>query len=217
VTGVPTGSSLAGFTLAALALIVVPGPSVLFVVSRGVALGRRAAVATAFGNEAGLVVQVVAVAFGLGAVVERSVVAFSVVKLLGAAYLVYLGVQAWRHRRALAAGLSEPEQAPRRIGRILREGFVVGATNPKGLLLFTSVLPQFVDPGGGSVAVQLLVLGAIFCAIALLCDSTWALLAGAARTWLVSSPRRLSAIGGSGGLVMIGLGAGLAVSERPKH
>jgi threonine/homoserine/homoserine lactone efflux protein len=80
-----------------------------------------------------------------------------------------------------------------------------------------AVLPQFVDPAGGSVVIQLLVLGAIFCAIALLCDSTWALLAGAARTWLVSSPRRLSAIGGSGGLVMIGLGAGLAVSERPKQ
>jgi threonine/homoserine/homoserine lactone efflux protein len=212
---VPTDHLLA-FVLLAFVLIVVPGPSVLFVVTRSLTLGRGAGVATVVGNAAGAFTQVVAVAFGLGALVQESVAVFTALKLAGAAYLVYLGVQSLRHRRALAAALYAPV-APRVLRRILADGFLVGVFNPKVIVFFMAVLPQFVDPGSGSVAVQLLVLGAIFCAIALLCDSTWALLAGAARTWLVSSPRRLSAIGGSGGLVMIGLGAGLAVSERPKQ
>ena len=147
---------------------------------------------------------------------QESITVFTAIKLAGAAYLVYLGVQSLRHRRALAAALHAPVE-PKVLRRILADGFLVGVFNPKVIVFFMAVLPQFVDRDGGSVAVQLLILGAIFCAIALLCDSLWALLAGAARTRLASSPRRLSAIGGSGGLVMIGLGAGLAVSGRPKQ
>jgi threonine/homoserine/homoserine lactone efflux protein len=211
----PTDHLLA-FVFLAFVLIVVPGPSVLFVVTRSLTLGRGAGVATVVGNAAGAYTQVIAVAFGLGALVQESIAVFTAIKLAGAAYLVYLGVQSFRHRRALAAALYAPVE-PKVLRRILADGFLVGVFNPKVIVFFMAVLPQFVDPGGGSVAVQLLVLGAIFCAIALLCDSTWALLAGAARTWLVSSPRRLSAIGGTGGLVIIGLGAGLAVSGRPKQ
>jgi len=209
----PTDHLLA-FVVIAVVLILVPGPSVLFVVTRSLTLGRGAGVATVVGNAAGVYVQVIAVAFGLGALVQESIAVFTVLKLAGAAYLVYLGVQAFRHRRSLADTLYAPVE-PKVLRRILADGFVVGMFNPKVIVFFIAVLPQFVDRSGGSVPVQLLLLGVIFCAIALLCDSTWALLAGAARTWLVSSPRRLSAIGGTGGLVMIGLGAGLAVSGRP--
>ncbi len=211
---VPTDHLLA-FVVIAVVLIVVPGPSVLFVVTRSLTLGRSAGVATVVGNAAGVYVQVIAVAFGLGAVVQESIAVFTAIKLVGAAYLVHLGVQAFRGRRSLAAALDEPVE-PKLLRRILADGFVVGMFNPKVIVFFMAVLPQFVDPGSGSVVVQLLTLGAIFCAIALACDSAWALLAGAARSWLVSSPRRLSAIGGAGGLVMVGLGAGLAVSGRPR-
>jgi threonine/homoserine/homoserine lactone efflux protein len=211
----PTDHLLA-FVVIALVLILVPGPSVLFVVTRSLTLGRGAGVATVVGNTTGVYVQVVAVAFGLGALVQESIAVFTAIKLCGAAYLVYLGVQAFRHRRTLAAALDAPIE-PKVLRRILADGFLVGVFNPKVIVFFMAVLPQFVDRSAGSVPAQLLLLGAIFCAIGLLCDSLWALLAGAARSWLVSSPRRLAAIGGTGGLVMIGLGAGLAVSGRAKQ
>ena len=212
---VPT-DHLPAFVLIAVVLILVPGPSVLFVVTRSLTLGRGAGVATVVGNAAGVYVQVVAVAFGLGTLVQESIAVFTVIKLAGAAYLVYLGVQTFRHRRSLAAALYAPVE-PKVLRRILADGFVVGMFNPKVIVFFMAVLPRFVDRSAGSVPVQLLALGAIFCAIAVICDSIWALLAGAARTWLVSSPRRLAAIGGSGGLAMIGLGSGLAVSGRPRE
>jgi threonine/homoserine/homoserine lactone efflux protein len=194
-------------------LIVVPGPSVLFVVSRGVALGRSAAVSTAVGNSAGLLVQMVAVAFGLGSIVERSVLVFSVLKFAGALYLVYLGVQAWRHRKDLAVA-EEMAQSSRSSRQILREGFVVGVSNPKGLLIFTAVLPQFVTPSAGNVPAQLLLLGLTCVTIGLVSDVSWGLLAGTARNWLGRSPRRLSVIGGASGAVMVGLGFRLALSSQ---
>lgn len=120
---------------------------------------------------------------------QESIAVFTVIKLAGAAYLVHLGVQSLRHRRALADALYAPVER-KLLRRILADGFVVGMFNPKVIVFFMAVLPQFVDRSAGSVPAQLLTLGAIFCAIALLCDSTWALLAGAARTWLLSSPRR---------------------------
>jgi threonine/homoserine/homoserine lactone efflux protein len=211
----PTDHLLA-FALLAFVLILVPGPSVLFVVTRSLTLGRGAGVATVVGNATGAYVQVIAVALGLGTLVQESIAVFEVIKLCGAAYLVYLGVQAVRHRRALAEALDAAVE-PKVLRRILADGFLVGVLNPKVIVFFMAVLPQFVDRSAGSVPAQLLLLGAIFCAIALLSDSLWALLAGAARAWLVSSPRRLAAIGGTGGLVMIGLGAGLAVSGRAKQ
>jgi threonine/homoserine/homoserine lactone efflux protein len=209
---VSTGSLIA-FAVTAFALIVVPGPSVLFVISRGVALGRRAAVATVVGNAAGAYSQVVVVAVGLGALIERSAALFTAVKLVGAVYVVYLGVQAVRHRRRLASVI-DAATAPRSTRRILREGYVVGITNPKAAVFMAAVLPQFTDPAQGHVRLQLLVLGLIFVAIALVSDSIWGLAAGTARAWLGRSPRRLEALGGLGGLVMIGLGVRLAVTGR---
>ncbi len=211
----PPTDHLLAFVLIAFVLILVPGPSVLFVVTRSLTLGRGAGVATVVGNTAGVYVQVIAVAFGLGALVQESIAVFTAIKLAGAAYLVYLGVQTFRHRRSLAAALHAPVE-PKLLKRILADGFVVGMFNPKVIVFFMAVLPQFVDRSSDSVTTQLLALGAIFCAIGLLSDSMWALLAGAVRAWLVSSPRRIAAIGGTGGLAMIGLGAGLAVSGRPQ-
>ena len=204
--------TLAGFVLASFILVVVPGPSVLFVISRGVALGRRAAVLTVVGNELAMVVQVLLVAAGVGSLVQRSVIAFELLRLAGAAYIIYLGVQAVRHRRPLATVLDVTETRATR--HIVREGFVVGITNPKVIVFFTAVLPQFVDPDGTAVPVQLAVLGLIAITVAFVCDSAWGLLAGSARTWLAGSPRRLERLGGAGGLMMIGLGARLAVTGR---
>jgi threonine/homoserine/homoserine lactone efflux protein len=205
--------ALASFSVAAFILIVVPGPSVLFVVSRGVALGRRAAVITALGNAVGIYLQVVAVALGVGAVIERSVALLGAIRLLGAAYLVYLGVQALRHRRTLASVLDAGAAAPERRGLAL-EGFVVGVSNPKWIVFFTAILPQFIDPAGAPVALQMLALGAIAVAIAVVSDSVWGMVAGTARSWLARSPRRLEALGGAGGLTMIGLGVRLAATGR---
>jgi threonine/homoserine/homoserine lactone efflux protein len=204
---------VATFALVSLALIIVPGPNVLFVVSRSLMLGRAAGVSTALGGVVGECLQVVAVAFGVGALVERSVAIFTVIKLAGAAYLIYLGVQAVRHRRSLAAAL-DATAARKSAGRILRDGIVVGASNPKAIVFFAAVLPQFVTRSAGHIPVQMLLLGGVFLAIAALCDSTWAVAAGSARAWFARSPRRLELIGGTGGLTMIGLGATLALTGR---
>ncbi|QYG95010.1 LysE family translocator [Iamia sp. SCSIO 61187] len=205
--------ALVTFAATASLLIVVPGPSVMFVVSRGVALGRRAAVLTVVGNAAGAYTQVILVAAGLGALVQRSVAVYTAVKLVGAAYLVYLGVQAFRHRRALhlTAGGVVPARSYR---RLLLDGYVVGVANPKVIVFFAAILTQFVDPDGGPVPLQMAVLGLIFVGIALVSDGAWGLMAGTARGWLARSPRRLSTLGGTGGLVMVGLGVRLALSGR---
>jgi threonine/homoserine/homoserine lactone efflux protein len=208
----PTAHLLA-FALLSFALIVVPGPNVLFVISRSLQLGRGAGVCTALGGQAGVYVQVAAVAFGVGVLVERSVAIFTVIKLAGAAYLIYLGVQAVRHRRSLtdALGATVARKTPL---RILGDGFLVGVTNPKAIVFFIAVLPQFVGRSAGHVPLQMLLLGSVFVSIAVVSDGTWALAAGTARAWLARSPRRLELVGGTGGLVMIGIGASLAVAGR---
>lgn len=204
--------ALAGFVLASFILVVIPGPSVLFVISRGVALGRRAAVLTVAGNTAGVFLQAVLVAAGVGSLVERSVTAYEILRLAGAAYIVYLGVQAIRHRRALSTALDP--SVVRGSRRLVREGFVVGITNPKAIVFFTAVLPQFVNPDGAPIPLQMVVLGAISGLVALVSDSAWGILAGTVRSWLSGAPHRLERLGGAGGLVMIGLGARLAVTGR---
>ncbi|MFY9652483.1 LysE family translocator [Trebonia sp.] len=209
---IPTTHLLA-FTVTALVLIAIPGPSVLFTVSRAITLGRGAGVATVAGNTVGAFTQVVAVAFGIGPLVERSVALFTVLKLAGAAYLVFLGVQAIRHRQSLAEALGATIEQ-KTTTRIVIDGFTVGVTNPKVIVFFAAMLPQFVDRQAGNVPVQIIALGAIFAGIALISDSTWALAAGTVRNWLGRSQRRLELIGGVGGLAMIGIGARLALTGR---
>lgn len=209
----PSTNQVLTFALFSFVLIIIPGPNVLFVISRSLVLGRAAGVGTALGGQLGVYAQVVAVAFGIGALVERSVAVFTVLKLAGAAYVVYLGVQALRHRKQLWAALGATVEA-KSVRRIVRDGFFVGVSNPKSIVFFVAVLPQFLDRSAGHVPVQMLLLGALFMAIAVLCDCSWALAAGTARAWLARSPRRLELIGGTGGLAMIGLGATLALTGR---
>jgi threonine/homoserine/homoserine lactone efflux protein len=211
---VPASHVLA-FAAVVTVLIAIPGPSVLFTVSRALTVGRRAALLTVVGNELGLCGQVVAVAFGVGAVVERSAQVITVIKLAGAVYLVFLGVQAIRHRRSMAEALAQ-RVTPVRPLRAIRDGFAVGVANPKTIVFFVIGLPEFTTtaPGHLPVPAQMLILGALFPVIALILDSAWAAIAGTARQWLVGSPRRLALIGGAGGLVMIGLGVSIAATGR---
>jgi threonine/homoserine/homoserine lactone efflux protein len=207
------GGHLLTYVVTIFVLIVIPGPSVLFVVSRGVALGRRAALLTVLGNTAGLALLVIVVSLGLGSIVARSLVIFTVIKLAGAAYMVFLGVRMFRDRHALARMLDAAVQ-PTGMQKMLREGFVVGITNPKAVILMTAVLPQFVDRDAGHVQLQFLLLGAISLIVGLFSDGAWAIVSGTARVWLARSPRRLELIGGAGGLVLIGLGVRLAATGR---
>jgi threonine/homoserine/homoserine lactone efflux protein len=205
---------LLAFLLTVYVLILIPGPSVLFVVSRGVALGRRSALVTVVGNATGLALQLMLVTVGVGSILARSDAVYTTVKLIGAAYLVVLGVRSIRDRKDLAATLNRTAVAPRSVARTLREGFLVGATNPKGVLIFTAVLPQFIDRSRGHATLQLISLGLICVIVALLSDGAWALASGTARKWLGSSPRRLERLSAGGGLTLIALGAGLALTGR---
>lgn len=205
---------LVAFLVTVYVLIVIPGPSVVFTISRGVALGRRAALLTVLGNTGGLLFQLVLVVVGLGSVLASSDTVFTVLKLVGAAYLVLLGLRSIRDRKALAGALSAAGVRPRAATATLREGFTVGATNPKGLLIFTAVLPAFIDRSAGHPSLQLATLGALCAAVALLSDSTWALASGSARAWLGRSPARLERLSAGGGIAMIALGAGLALTGR---
>jgi threonine/homoserine/homoserine lactone efflux protein len=208
----PLGNLLT-FAAAAFILIVIPGPSVLFEISRSVALGRRAGLATVAGNALGELLQATAVAVGIGALIQRSEPLFTLVKVVGVAYIIVLGIRAIRDRRAFsdAFGIAI---TPRSDRRIFFEGLVVGVTNPKSLVFFAAVLPQFVVADAGAVAVQLALLGFVFVLIALVSDSAWVIVAGTARDWFARSPRRLEMVGGAGGLMMIAVGVRLAFTGR---
>lgn len=208
-----TVDQLLAFGLAALVLIAIPGPSVVFVIGRALAYGRTVALATVLGNSLGLLVIVALVTAGLSALLERSVLAFTVVKLVGAAYLVWLGVQAVRHRRELSmSGVDGAARSPLPLPVALRQGFVVGITNPKAFMIFAAVLPQFVDRGAGHVPAQMLLLGLVAFTIGLVSDALWAVVASGLRSWFARSPRRGEAVGALGGASMVGLGVALAVT-----
>jgi len=207
----PSLDAWASFALASLVLILVPGPSVLFVVGRSLAHGRRDGILSVVGNALGGLPIVLAVALGLGAVVAGSVVAFTVVKVLGAAYLVYLGVKAFRSAREAGEVPARDLGPVTSARRTLVEGFTVGITNPKTIVFFAAVLPQFVDVRAGAVAGQMVVLGMTFLLLALVCDSGWALAAGTARGWFARSGR-LVAMRRAGGTMLVGLGGTLLLA-----
>jgi threonine/homoserine/homoserine lactone efflux protein len=201
------------FGLAAVIIIVIPGPSVVFVVGRALSYGRGVALASVAGNTLGLITIAVLVALGLGVVVQESMVVFTVLKLAGAAYLIWLGFDALRRRREfLVADTGDGARTPMSVGRAIRQGYVVGATNPKGYIMLAAVLPQFVDRSSGHVQAQMLVLGLLATTIGMVSDSLWALVASQLRNWFNSSPKRGEAMGTVGGVSMIGLGVALAVA-----
>ncbi|MET0296506.1 MAG: LysE family translocator [Microbacterium sp.] len=204
--------NLLAFMLAAVVLIAIPGPAVLFSVGRTLALGRTGGLLSVAGVSLALIPIVGLVALGVGGVIARSVPLFTVLKIAGALYLMFLGVQAIRHRKAAASAAVDPAALPRSHGRQLWQGFVVGITNPKTIAFFVAVLPQFVDLDAGAVPLQMLLLGAIFAVIGVVCDSVWVLAAAAARTWFARSPKRIEALTATGGGMMIGLGGFLLVS-----
>jgi len=201
---VPT-ANLVAFALISIPIILIPGPSVLFAIGRALALGRVGGLLSVLGNGLGILVAVVAVAFGVGYLIAESVVLFTVIKIAGAGYLIYLGIQAIRHRNARADAMSV-EVAPTPKWKLLAQGFIVGVTNPKTIVFFVAVLPQFVDYHAGNIPLQLLTLGLVFLAIGVPSDAVWALAAGFARDWFAKSPRRISTLGATGGVLMIGLG-----------
>ena len=210
---------LVTFVVAAAIFIVIPGPSVVFTIGRALTVGRSAALATVVGNALGVFVQVLAVAFGVGQIVAQSAATFTVLKVAGAVYLIYLGVMAIRHRHGMHAALSDEAGVAARSGllRSVGDGFLVGLLNPKAIIFYLAFLPQFVN-GAGTVTVtgQIVGLGAICIALGLVLDSLWAIVAGAERTWLARSPHRLAAVGSTGGLAMIGLGVGVAATGQSR-
>lgn len=208
--------NLLAFLAAAVVLVIMPGPTVLFVVGRSLALGRRGGLLSVLGNALGILPIIVAVSFGVGALVAESVVVFTILKFAGAAYLVYLGVQAIRHRKQTAATVQSGSAAPKSTLRLIGEGFVVGISNPKTIAFFVAVLPQFVAPEAGWVPGQMLLLGVIFVVLALVSDGAWAFAAGSARDWFARSPKRVERLGATGGVMMIGLGGVLALTGTQK-
>ena len=204
----PDTSTLLLFAAAALTLLVIPGPAVLYIVAQSVAHGRRAGIVSMFGIQAGGLVHVAAATIGLSSLLVSSATAFTVVKYAGAAYLVFLGLQ-----RLLAREDDDaPESATaRQLSRLFYRGAVVNVLNPKTALFFFAFLPQFVDPDG-PVAVQMLVLGLLFIALAIVSDGAWVLLAGTAGGWLRRSRRFLAAQRYVSGGVLVGLGVATAFS-----
>ncbi len=207
----PAVETLALFSLAALALIVVPGPAVLYIVAQSIDGGRAAGLLSALGVAVGGLVHVTAAAIGLSALVVSSVAAFTVVKLVGAAYLVGLGLYTLLRRREVT---EEVASSGRRLRRSFAQGVVVNVLNPKTALFFLAFLPQFVDRDAGSVAAQLLVLGLVFVVLAVVSDSVWALAAGTVSTRLRGSRRFLAVQRYVSGSVFVGLGALTAAARK---
>ena len=211
----PEPSTLLLFAAAAFALIIVPGPVVLYVVARSLEQGRSAGVVSVLGAGVGAFVHILAAAVGLSALLASSVVAFSVVKYLGAAYLIYLGVRKLLSQPASASNVDIKRQP---LTKIFYEGVVVNVLNPKTAIFFLAFLPQFVDASGGNAASQILILGLTFVVIGLLSDSLYALLAGTFGTYLKQSRRFLGVQHYvSGGIyVALGIGAALGGSSKGK-
>jgi threonine/homoserine/homoserine lactone efflux protein len=208
---VPSPETLLVFSAAALALIVVPGPAVLYIVAQSIDRGRLAGVVSALGVATGGLVHVTAATIGLSSLLVSSATAFTVVKYAGAAYLIGLGLHTLLVRRDERPGAPRPE---RRLRRRYWQGVVVNVLNPKTALFFLAFLPQFVDPDAGSAALQLAVLGLVFVVLAVASDCLWALAAGTASERLRDSRRFLAVQRYVSGTVFCGLGALTAAARR---
>jgi threonine/homoserine/homoserine lactone efflux protein len=190
--------------LVALVVIVVPGPSVVFVIGRAMILGTKGAVLSVFGNAIGVGIQIIAVALGVGSLVYASPTAFFVIKVLGAGFLVFLGVQGIRHRKDFSAQVENGVETS--TAKILLDSAAVGITNAKTLVFFIATFPLFVNPAGDSVILQMLFLGGLFFVMGIASDVVWAVAAGGAKHWFARSAGRLAGIRLAGGVALIGLG-----------
>ncbi len=205
-------SRLTEYIVAAMVIILAPGPSVLFVIARAISWGRKVAVFTVAGNVTGSFILSVFVAIGLGPVLQRSDIAYAGIQWGGGLYLIYLGVDAIRHRELHAADMKNQGDSAPTVARSIRDGFWVGSLNPKAMVFYAAVLPQFIDRERGSVTAQLIFLGAVFSILAFISDGTWGLLAGTARQWLATDAKRLEKLRAGGGSIMIILGVAVLIS-----
>jgi threonine/homoserine/homoserine lactone efflux protein len=201
-----SGERTAAFIIACVAIILAPGPSVMFVVARAVAWGRATAWLTALGNAFGMLALSVVIALGLGPLFQRSALLLAIVQALGGLYLIWLGIDALRHRRAHVDAMVMVDETKPTTWQVIRQGFMVGILNPKALVFFSAVFPQFVDPAAGSVTVQLLTFGLIFAVLSVLLDGMWGIIVGSSRDWFVTSDQRLLVLRTIGGVVMVVLG-----------
>jgi threonine/homoserine/homoserine lactone efflux protein len=212
VSVVISGGQFATFVVASMIIIIVPGPSVLFTLARGVAWGRSVAVLTVLGNSIGTLVLSVVVAVGLGPLLAHSKTFAVTLQIVGGLYLLWLGSDALRHRRQHAQAMAQREEKRPSNVSIVRQGFIVGILNPKSLVFFAAVFPHFVNRSKGNVTVQLLLFGALFSVMAFCSDATWGIIAGTAREWLSGSPTRLVVLRTVGACVMMTLGAIILVT-----
>ena len=200
------------YLIAAMIIILAPGPSVLFVIARAIAWGRKTSVLTVLGNVSGSFVLSTLVALGLGPVLQRFDIAYIAVQWGGGLYLIYRVIDAMRKRALHASDMTNQGPIGPTPMQSIRDGFWVGVLNPKAIVFFAAVLPQFVDIDGGKVTTQLIFLGLTFCVLAFISDGAWGLLAGTARNWLAKNNSRLERLRAIGGFVMIILGVAVLYS-----
>ena len=202
---------LLSFCMTAAVIVVMLRSSVMFIVSRALAVGRPAAVAAAAGNSLGATFQGVLAAFGVGSIIAESELLYDVIRFGGAVYLVSVGARTLMNRRLAEVDGAHADGGGRR--RELRQGFLVGATNPKTIVFFAAALPQFVDRDRGYVVLQMLALLAVYGCMSWFSDTSWGVAGGSIRRWLAASPRRIERLIGVGGCCIIGVGAWMALSH----
>ncbi len=205
-------SRLPEYLVAAMIIIIAPGPSVLFVIARAVSWGRKISILTVAGNVTGSFVLSTLVALGVGPILQKWHITYIAVQWAGGLYLIYLGIDAIRKRALHAADMTNQGPIAPTARQSIRDGFWVGVLNPKAIVFFAAVLPQFVDIDGGHVTTQLIFLGLVFCVLAFISDGSWGLLAGTARAWLATDNKRLERLRAAGGSIMIILGLAVLFS-----
>ena len=197
------------FIAFAMVIIAIPGPSVMFAISRALVLGKRGAVITVVGNGIGVLIQALAVSVGLGVLIQSNDTLMHIIRLAGAGFLIYLGITAIRHRRD-GLDLTAPIVAPTS-SHVLRESILVGLANPKTIVFFSAAFPQFVVSNGTPIVWQMALLSLIFVVFGISGDAIYALSAGAARDWFAKSPNRVVTMRTIGGVAMTTLGIITAV------
>ena len=200
------------YLVAAMIIILAPGPSVLFVIARAIAWGRKTSILTVLGNVTGSFVLSTLVALGVGPILQKFEIAYIAVQWGGGLYLIYLGFDAIRQRAVHASDMTNQGPIGPTALQSIRDGFWVGVLNPKAIVFFAAVLPQFVDIKSDQVTLQLIFLGLTFCVLAFFSDGMWGLLAGTARQWLAKSNERLERLRAFGGSIMIILGLAVLYS-----
>jgi threonine/homoserine/homoserine lactone efflux protein len=206
---IPNPSSLLLFISAALLLLVIPGPAVFYIVGRSIGHGRSAGLISALGIAVGSLVHTAAAAVGLSALLMSSAIAFAAVKYLGAAYLIYLGIQKFRLEEPFELDGNAPTV---KLNRIFAQGIVVNVLNPKAALFFFAFLPQFVDPNRGQVAIQILFLGVLFALLGLMTDTFWALTSGTVANLFRRNPKAMRTQRFVSGGMLISLGVATALA-----